>query len=257
MAEEEEEQEVQQDRQDSDIQIIPKRKEKAVEAAEKAITAVPRRIVEIETIRKEQARQPVMAAVKMYVQNKVLPKAKLMRIGVLDQAQFYEVNQAGLLCKVRPRRRSGSLRLDMQVLIPEGLRSAVIEGCEGTEGHASVLKTYQKVRDRFYWPRMFLDVQKFVKYCPMCNCNTDKRTSAPIKQHIQAHAPGETVVVDLPHFPKAKGHKYLLVAVGAYSRWGELHALPDKYAATIADAIVETLITNTSGGIKLIVSDQG
>ena len=117
----------------------------------------------------------------------------------------------------------------MQVVIREGMRSAVIEGChEGTEGHASVLNTYQKVRDRFYWPGMFLDVQKFVKYCPMCNRNTDKRTAAPIKQHIQAQAPGETVVIDLLHFPKAKGHKYFLVAADAYSRWGELRALPDK-----------------------------
>ena len=84
-----------------------------------------------------------MAAVKMYVQNKVLPKDKLMRIRVLEQAQFYEVNQAGLLCKIRLRGRNGSLGMDMQVVIPEGMRSAVIEGChDGAEGHASVLKTY-------------------------------------------------------------------------------------------------------------------
>jgi hypothetical protein len=55
-----------------------------------------------------------------------------------------------------------------------------------------VLKTYQKVRDRFYWPGMFLDVQDFVKYCGVCNRNTDKRTRAPIKDHIMAEAPGET-----------------------------------------------------------------
>ena len=47
------------------------------------------------------------------------------------------------------------------------------------------------------------------------------------------------------------------MAVDAYSRWGELRALPDKCAATVANAIVETLLTNTAGGIKLIVSDQG
>ena len=265
--EEKEEQEAQQGNQEknnsegSHIKVIPTRKEQVEEAAGNAITAVPRHTVGVDTIRKEQEQQPVMAAVKVYVQNKVLPKDKLMRIRVLEQAQSYKVNQLGLLCKVRLRGRNGSLGVDMQVVIPEGLRSAVIEGChDGTEGHSSVLKTYQKVRDRFYWPGMFLDVQNFVKYCPMCNRNTDKRTAAPIKQHIQAQAPGETVVIDLLHFPKAKGHKYLLVAVDAYSRWGELRALPDKYAATVADAIVETLLTNAAGGnrgIKLIISDQG
>ena len=47
------------------------------------------------------------------------------------------------------------------------------------------------------------------------------------------------------------------MAVDAYSRWGELKALQDKYAATVADAIVEAVLTNTAGGIKLIASDQG
>ena len=91
----------------------------------------------------------------------ILPKEKLMRIRVLEQAQEYEVNQAGLLCKVMERGHKGSRGLDMQVVpvVPEALRTAVMAGChEGGEGHASVIKTYQKVRDRFYWPGMFLDV---------------------------------------------------------------------------------------------------
>ena len=91
----------------------------------------------------------------------------------------------------------------------------------------------------------------------MCNRNTDKRTTAPIKQHVTASAPGETVVIDLLHYPKVKGCKYLLVAVDAYSRWGELKALQDKYAATVADVIVEAVLTNAAGCIKLIALDQG
>ena len=116
----------------------------------------------------------------------------------------------------------------MQVVVPEALRTAVVTGChKGGEGHASVIQTYQKVRDRFYWPGMFLDVQKYIKSCPVCNRNTHKRTTAPIKQQVTASAPGETVVIDLLHYPKAKGFKYVLVAVDAYSRWGELKALQD------------------------------
>ena len=100
----------------------------------------------------------------------------------------------------------------MQVVVPEAIRTAVLAGCnEGIEGHghASVIKTYQKVRDRFYWPGMFLDVHEYIKFCPLCNRDTDKRTKAPIKQHVMASAPGETVVIDLLHYPKAKGCKYL------------------------------------------------
>ena len=92
MAEEKEEQEAQQKGQgesnseSSHIKVIPKRREQVEKAAEKAITAVPRRTISMDAIREEQEQQPVMAAVKMYVQNKVLPKDKLMRIRVLEQA---------------------------------------------------------------------------------------------------------------------------------------------------------------------------
>ena len=37
-----------------------------------------------------------------------------------------------------------------------------------------------------------------------------------------------------------------MVAVDACSQWGELKALPDKYAATVADVIVDALLANTA-----------
>ena len=79
----------------------------------------------------------------------------------------------------------------------------MIAGChENKEGHASVLKTFQKVRERFYWPGMFMDVQQYLKFCPECGLNAQKRSKAPITQHIEANAPGETVVMDLLHYSK-------------------------------------------------------
>ena len=171
---------------------------------------------------------------------------------------MYEVNKAGMLCRVRQRGKQGSLGMDMQVVVPEEFRGTVIDGChENKEGHASVLKTFQKVRERFYWPGMFMDVQRYLKFCPECGLNAQKRSKAPIMQHIEANAPGETVVMDLLHYPKAKGHKYVLVVVDAFSRWAEVAALKDKYTATVADALVETVFTNTTGHPQLVVSDQG
>ena len=38
-----------------------------------------------------------MAAIKAYISKNILPKDKLLRIRVLEQAQDYEVNQTGLL----------------------------------------------------------------------------------------------------------------------------------------------------------------
>ena len=124
-----------------------------------------------------------------------------------------------------------------------------------------VLKTFQKARERFYWPGMFADVQtrRYLQFCTECGLNSraQVRPKAPIAQHVEASGPGETWVVDLLHFPEAKGYKYVLVAVDAFSRWAEVEALKDKYAATVADALVTTVLTNTTGAPKLLVSDQG
>ena len=90
---------------------------------------------------------------------------------------MYEVNKAGMLCRVRQRGKQGSLVMVMQVVVPEELRGTVIAGChENKEGHASVLKTFQKVRERFYWPGMFMDVQRYLKFCPEYGLNAQRRS---------------------------------------------------------------------------------
>ena len=34
--------------------------------------------------------------------------------------------------------------------------------------HFSVTKTYEKIRERYYWPRMKQDVEQYVKSCEQC-----------------------------------------------------------------------------------------
>ena len=47
----------------------------------------PKVVLEVDTIRKGQEQQPMMAAIKAYVGNNILPKDKLMRIRVLEYAR--------------------------------------------------------------------------------------------------------------------------------------------------------------------------
>ena len=112
--------------------------------------------IKTDTIKSMQEEQPHMKAVKEYTQQQILPADRLDRIRVLEAAPLYEVNHMGLLCRVREKGHGGSLGLDMQVMIPEPLRGEIIRGChQGVEGDMAVIKTYQKVRERFYWPGMF------------------------------------------------------------------------------------------------------
>ena len=219
--------------------------------------ALSRMKLNVETLIETQDRHPRMKQLRQYLKEGALPEDRLERIWVLQTAPMHEVNQAGMLCRVKERGNKGSLGLEMQVLVPETLRGEVVARIHEEAGHASTLKTYQRVRERFYWPGMFTDVAKYVTYCTQCQLDSVPRKKALITKHIEAAAPGETWVIDLLHYPTAKGFRYVLVAIDAYSRWGEVKALPDKYAATVAEALFESVVTNTAGQPKLLVSDQG
>ena len=105
------------------------------------------KVLDTDTVVRCQMRQPMLRHIKEYITDQVLPASRLERIRMLEVAPMYEVNKAGMLCRVRQRGRQGSLGMDMQVVVPEELRGTVIAGChENKEGHASVLKTFQKVR---------------------------------------------------------------------------------------------------------------
>ena len=94
--------------------------EHQAEKAEREV-ALPEIVrLEMSQIVQAQDKQPMMAAVKAYIRDGIMPRDKLTRIRALEQAQMYEVNQAGALCKVRERGNKGSLGLDLQVVIPEG-----------------------------------------------------------------------------------------------------------------------------------------
>ena len=64
-------------------------------------------------------------------------------------------------------------------------------------------------------------------------------------------------MIDLLHYKRAAGYKYVLTMVDAYSRWGEMKAISEKSAEVVAEALIEMGICNTFGQLKTIVSDQG
>ena len=66
-------------------------------------------VLEVSVLRQMQQQQPLMRALSEYIVDRKLPVDRLQRIRVLEIAPLYEVNQAGLLCRVRGRGDNSSL----------------------------------------------------------------------------------------------------------------------------------------------------
>ena len=66
-----------------------------------------------------------------------------------------------------------------QVVIPTGLRIAVLQGCHNKvlSGHLGFNKTYNKIRTRFWWPNLYTEVHKYVLGCQTCQQHKNPRTN--------------------------------------------------------------------------------
>ena len=57
----------------------------------------------------------------------------------------------------------------MQAVMPEKYREVALKTAHGeTSGHFGVKKTYSRLLQHFYWPRIKRDVARFVQSCPVC-----------------------------------------------------------------------------------------
>ena len=56
----------------------------------------------------------------------------------------------------------------LQLLLPPSHRNKAIEGCHDQVGHLGQDRVLELLRDRFYWPGMYIDVASYLNSCPRC-----------------------------------------------------------------------------------------
>ena len=79
------------------------------------------------------------------------------------------------------------------VVVPETLEPEILKGVHDSpfSGHIGVIKTLDKIRDRFYWPGMRESVELYIRECPVCAQGSDVRSLAANASRVRI---GSTVV---------------------------------------------------------------
>ena len=93
------------------------------------------------------------------------------------------------------------------------MRKDALQSLHDECGHFSFKKTLSRIRERFYWPRMFTDVKVWCENCVRCQQkrNAVPQMRAPLKPIITMR-PRELVTLDLVEYPvSSDGHRYTLV----------------------------------------------
>jgi hypothetical protein len=190
---------------------------------------------------------------------KALPLAYIAGAAT-QQIQLVIKNE--LLCRVV----TGKTGLQViQILVPDSgqVRSRLIRLHHEPElaGHLGPARTFERLRQKYYWPTMRRDVDAYIKGCMKCQKHKGTApniTSKTLKPSLPSE-PNARLGVDLIGPLPLTEHtqsQYILVMIDYFTKWPEAAPLKTKSQAEVADAIYN--IWYSRHGIPYeIQTDQG
>ena len=144
-----------------------------------------------------------------------------------------------------------------KVLVPEVLKE-IHDGITGT-AHGGYEKTYRRIAQIFYWPRMSYDIRKFVFSCGICQQIKHKRhaPSGILKPIPIPDTPFEVVTMDLiTDLPESDGYNAIYIIICKLTKFAFFipctTKLSEKEAAKI---FFDTVVCHVGLPIQ-IISDR-
>ena len=122
-------------------------------------------------------------------------------------------------------------------------------------GHFGTEAMFNKIRDLYYWPQMYVNIREYTKSCDSCQRRGKKKTLGPLHP-IEVKEPFQQIGIDivgpLPITPRK--NRYIVVATDYLTKWPEAKPLAEASAATVSEFIYEEIICR-HGCPKIILSD--
>ena len=146
-----------------------------------------------------------------------------------------------------------------QLLVGEPHISRIMKEMHNSiySGHLGISKTYARIAQRFFWPGMRKQINKYVQECDRCQrVKSSKYAKAPLKP-IRPTRPMEIITADLagPLPMTARGNRYILVVCDHFSKFTQCYALKNQTAEDVARVLVNFMLL--FGFADSILTDQG
>lgn len=214
---------------------------------------LPLLIVSKEDISKLQAEDPFLRPIIKHLQKPEQTAGKRMK---------RTARPFSLVDSVLYRRAKGFAEERLALAVPRTLRREILAAChdDTTAGHLGVRRTLKKIRQRYFWPKMFAEITHYVQSCPDCQTrNTPNQKPAGELQPLEPTLhPFQQIGMDFvgPLTESQDGNKYIVVMVDYYSKWVEAVATPEATAACAAKAFMDSMVLR-HGAPERVITDRG
>jgi hypothetical protein len=149
-----------------------------------------------------------------------------------------------------------------QVLVPVTLRAFICRRYHGVpvSGHLGRRRSYDQIRESYYWPGMYKDVTRWVAACLACR---QRKTPRPLKAGFPGYVstatrPWQKVSIDIvsTNVKSSTGHAYILTILDVFTRYTVAVPLRRHTAREIGGALFKHLFCKF-GKPESLYSDEG
>lgn len=145
-----------------------------------------------------------------------------------------------------------------QIVIPKGLRQAVLFYHHDQMGHPGGQRLADSIRLKYWWPAIVQEAKLYASRCRYCELRKadNMRPKIPIQHYRIPLHPFHAVHMDLTGpLPESEGYKYILVFKCALTKYTIIRKLRDKTMESVRAALLE--VCHDYGPPRILLSDRG
>jgi transposase InsO family protein len=186
-----------------------------------------------------------------------------LKVKIIKHSEKYpdfRVDDENIMKYCRRKNDFGDQDFIWKIIVPADKRKPILEKSHDECGHLGVFKTTNRIKQRYYWPRMQNDVEAYIRNCEPCKSSKDIRTvqKPPMGQPKHATEPWQVVSMDfVGKFPRStQQNTQLLVIYDWYSKYVIAKPMRAALSQKLCD-FLEYDVFLTYGVPQHIISDNG
>ena len=213
-------------------------------------------------IRQQQLQDQDIAPFIHYLESKTLPKDPDQIVRVTRTAADYDLIDSVLYFRGYAPFGKGHRedRVIKQLMVPLALQNELLQAYHDSPlgAHQGFDRTYQRLKQKYWWPSMAKDVKTYIQCCD--TCQRTKRQYHISKTPLQPLPTTERfqrIHMDFlgPLPTTTQGHKHILLIVDAFTKWPEAFPLKSAQASDVARIFYDEIICRY--GAPSILTDRG